>query len=116
MASAELATPPGGRPPGRAISGSHVARLEKDIDQWSAGVEPERTFVLPRGDAGTTELHVARTVARRAERAMWELHRTEPLRSELLVWSNRMSDLLFALALSINRSRGFVELPPDYAV
>ncbi|MCI4335101.1 MAG: cob(I)yrinic acid a,c-diamide adenosyltransferase [Thermoplasmata archaeon] len=116
LASAELASPRG-TPPGQpAIASRHVLGLEAEIDRLSADIEPVRTFVLPRGDGASTELHVARTVARRAERALWELHRKEPQRAELLAWSNRVSDLLFALALAHNRAISFVETPPNYQV
>jgi cob(I)alamin adenosyltransferase len=47
---------------------------------------------------------------------MWSLHAIDPLPPELLQWVNRLSDLLFALALSVNRHEGFREIPPDYSV
>ncbi|MFZ1023609.1 MAG: ATP:cob(I)alamin adenosyltransferase, partial [Thermoplasmata archaeon] len=50
------------------------------------------------------------------ERELWRLHRVEPQRPELLQWANRLSDLLFALALSINRREGVREIPPDYSI
>lgn len=114
IAQSELATPGTGARPGPRIEARHVSGLEREIDRFSATFEPVHTFVLPRGRAGGTELHVARTVARRAERALWALHRTEPQRPELLQWTNRMSDLLFALALSVNRVDGVREVAPDY--
>jgi cob(I)alamin adenosyltransferase len=116
VAQSELATPPGAPPPPRRIEERHVERLESDIDRFSATFEPVHTFVLPRGKQAGAELHVARTVARRAERDLWNLHRSEPQRSETLRWANRMSDLLFALALSVNRADGVREIPPDYSV
>jgi cob(I)alamin adenosyltransferase len=93
-----------------------VLRAEQEIDRLVGTFEPVSTFVLSRGGPGATELHVARTVARRAEREIWALHRVEPVSSELLRWTNRLSDLLFAMALSLNRSLGFVETSPDYSV
>ena len=116
IAQAELATPPGGRPPPHRIEERHVARLEAELDRYTATLEPRETFVLSRGGGGGAALHVARTVARRAERELWSLHRTEPQRSELLRWTNRVSDLLFALALALNRTQGEREIPPDYSV
>jgi cob(I)alamin adenosyltransferase len=74
------------------------------------------TFVLPGGSPSAAAFHVARTVSRRAERELWALHRTEPQRPELLEWTNRLSDLLFAAALAANHSLGVAELPPDYSV
>jgi cob(I)alamin adenosyltransferase len=61
-------------------------------------------------------LHIARAVARRAERELWSLHAVEPQRPELLKWANRLSDLLFAMALSVNRADRFEEIVPDYTV
>ncbi|MCI4346358.1 MAG: cob(I)yrinic acid a,c-diamide adenosyltransferase [Thermoplasmata archaeon] len=116
LAAAELASPPGSRRDARTIGPGHVERLEHEIDRLTAEIPPQRSFVLPRGGTAATEVHVARTVARRAERALWALHRVEPQRETLLAWTNRLSDLLFALALAINRELEFVELPPDYSV
>jgi cob(I)alamin adenosyltransferase len=113
---AELATPATAAAPAHRIEERHVRRLEADTDQFSAAVEPVHTFVLPRGNASGTSLHVCRTVARRAERDLWSLSDVEPVRPELLQWGNRLSDLLFAVALTVNRTEGFVETPPDYTV
>jgi cob(I)alamin adenosyltransferase len=81
-----------------------------------ATFDPVSSFVLARGGPAASELHIARTVARRAEREIWALHRIEPVSEALLRWINRLSDLLFAMALSLNRSLGFGETPPDYSV
>jgi cob(I)alamin adenosyltransferase len=91
-----------------------VQRAEREIDRLVGTFDPVATFVLARGGPAATELHVARTVARRAEREIWALHRIEPVGAELLKWTNRLSDLLFAMALSLNRSEGFAESSPDY--
>jgi cob(I)alamin adenosyltransferase len=74
------------------------------------------SFVLPRGGPGGAHLQYARAIARRAERDLWALHEKEPQRETLLQWANRLSSLLFALALVINRADGFIEVPPDYTV
>jgi len=71
--------------------------------------------VLPTGSPAAAYLHWARALARRAERELWRLHRTEPQSEELLQWSNRLGDLFFALALSANRALGVSEVPPDYS-
>jgi cob(I)alamin adenosyltransferase len=94
----------------------HVQRLEAETDRLSATLDPVHSFVLPRGAAGGAHLQYARTVARRAERDLWTLHGEEPQREALLQWANRLSSLLFALALNVNRAQGFVEIPPDYSV
>ena len=116
LAQSELATPASSPAPASVIAARHVTRIELEIDRYSATFQPINTFVLSRGDRGGASLHVARTVARRAERELWALDRIEPQRPELLVWANRLSDLLFALALSVNRAQGFREVPPDYSV
>ena len=115
LAQAELATPPGSAPPVHRIGERPVERLESEIDRVSATFEPVQSFVLPRGHAAGAQLHLARTVARRAERELWALHAAEPVRPELVRWLNRVSDLLFALALSVNRHEGFAETAPDYS-
>jgi ATP:cob(I)alamin adenosyltransferase len=114
LAESELATPPGTVPPAGRIEARHVRRLEADIDRCSPAVASLRTFVLPTGTHAASQLHWARTVARRAERVLWRLHRTEPQRPELLEWANRLGDLLFALALSANQALGVTETPPEY--
>ncbi len=116
VAMSELATPPTAKPPAHLIGARHVAELEAAIDRYSAAIEPVHAFVLPRGTTAGAAIHVARTVSRRAERALWTLHNEAPQRDELLQWANRMSDLLFAVALVVNRSAGFAEISPDYAV
>ena len=114
VAQSELAVGSGSKPPAHRIEVRHVRRLESDIDRFDA-LHPElRSFVLPRGSKPAAQLHLARTVARRAERELWTLNRTDPQRPELLEWTNRLSDLLFALALATNHALGVAELAPDY--
>ena len=113
---AELASAPTGTPPSHRIEDRHVLRLEQEIDHYTAMVDPMRSFVLPRGNAAGAQLHVARTVARRAERELWTLNRLEPVAPPALQWANRLGDLLYAMALALNRYQGFVDTPPDYTV
>jgi len=114
VAQSELAHASTGREAPHRIEDRHVKRLEADIDRFTAALPPMRSFVLNSGSPAAAALHVARTVSRRAERELWRLHRTEPQRPELLAWSNRLSDLLFALALYANHRLGVAEVPPDY--
>lgn len=116
IAQAELATPPHGRNPTHRIEARHVTRLEADIERFGTSHERLHSFVLSGGSLPGAHLQVARTVARRAERELWTLHRTEPIRPELLRWANRLSGLLFALALAANHALGVAEVPPDYSV
>jgi cob(I)alamin adenosyltransferase len=76
----------------------HVADLEHWIDEWNAGLEPLRSFVLPGGEIAAAHLHVARTVCRRAERVTIALGRQEPLGEHVIPYLNRLGDLLFVAA------------------
>jgi cob(I)alamin adenosyltransferase len=116
VAMSELANAPGHPPPAHRISDRHVRRLEEDIDRLEGARPPLTHFVLPRGTPASAALHVARTVARRAERELWALHRNEPVPDELLRWLNRLSDLLFALAVTVNADAGEPETAPQYDV
>jgi cob(I)alamin adenosyltransferase len=116
IAQSELAAAPGHASKAPRIERRHVERLEADIDLFDAAHPPLTSFVLPAGSTAASQVHVCRTVSRRAERELWTLHRTEPQRPELLEWANRLSDLLFALALAVNHALGVVETPPDYSV
>jgi cob(I)alamin adenosyltransferase len=115
VAQAELAT---GRnkSPRHQITGAHVERLEKDIDRFQPLHPAIHSFVVPGGSRSAAELHVCRAVARRAEIELLALHRSEPVRPELLAWANRLSDLLFTLALVVNHQQGVREIPPDYSI
>lgn len=86
-----------------------VARLEAAIDQREAALPPLTAFILPGGSPPGALLHVARTVCRRAERAMVTLDRVERLEPVLLAYMNRLSDLLFVLARSANLRHGSPE-------
>jgi cob(I)alamin adenosyltransferase len=116
LAMAELATPHPSPSAGPRIGPRHVARLETDTERLGESIGALRSFVIPGGTLGAAQVHVARAVARRAERELWALHREEPQRAELLQWANRLSSVLFALALAINHGAGIAETPPDYSV
>jgi cob(I)alamin adenosyltransferase len=72
--------------------------------------------VIPGGSRAAVALHGARTVARRAERELVTLSREETVDPTLLAWANRLSDLLFALALATNHALGAAETAPRYDV
>jgi cob(I)alamin adenosyltransferase len=78
-----------------------IRRLELAIDEADAACEPLKSFVLPGGSPQAAGLHLARTVCRRAERATLAVD-DGPVRSEVVVYLNRLSDLLFALARRAN--------------
>lgn len=90
-----------------AISEEDVTRLERWIDTLEEELPPLRRFILPGGCPAGAALHVARTVCRRAERAMVALGGLEP---ELLTYINRLSDLLFVLARAVNHRQGRSEV------
>lgn len=73
----------------------HVDDLESWIDEWNAQLEPLRSFILPGGDPAGAQLHVSRTVCRRAERVTIALGRVEPVGTHVVPYLNRLSDLLF---------------------
>ena len=93
-----------GEPKALRIDESYVARLEGWIDEVSADVTPLENFVLPGGNAAAAALHLARTVCRRAERALAELmdSAAHPVGPLPLRYLNRLSDLLFVLAREAN--------------
>ncbi|MEV0900969.1 cob(I)yrinic acid a,c-diamide adenosyltransferase [Actinoplanes sp. NPDC049802] len=88
------------------ITEAYVTRLETWCDEFNERLAPLDSFILPGGTAGAALLHVARTVARRAERTAWALYEQEPDRTgDLpLKYLNRLSDLLFILSRVANPS------------
>ncbi len=88
-----------------------IAALERLIDEYDAKLPPLRTFVLPSGSHAGALLHLARTVCRRAERAVVRLAREEPVNPAVLTYLNRLSDLLFVLARYINKAARKPETP-----
>ena len=109
---AELATPDAAHRAGGHIARAtpeRVAALERDIDRFQDRLPPLRQFVLPGGTPAASALHHARTVARRAERAIVRLASSEPVNPELLKYVNRLSDLLFVLARAANHAAGQAE-------
>ena len=98
----ELAAPQGSKFDNAAIGAEAVAWLEGEIDRAMGELPPLKAFILPGGTPAAAALHVARAVCRRAERAILDLHEVEPLRENLRVFVNRLSDYLFAVARSAN--------------
>jgi cob(I)alamin adenosyltransferase len=90
----------------RLIDAAEIEALEHDIDRAEATLSPLKNFVLPAGSAAAAALHHARTVCRRAERRLVCLSCDEPVRSELIVYLNRLSDLAFVLARVANHDAG----------
>jgi len=88
-----------------------VADLARLIDEYDAKLPPLRTFVLPTGSQAGALLHLARSVCRRAERAVVRLSRQEDVNPHFIVYLNRLSDLLFVLARYVNRAARKPETP-----
>lgn len=80
-----------------------IARLEGEIDQMNADLAPLRSFILPGGSVLAAHLHLARTVARRAERRATELARAGDANPEAIRYLNRLSDWLFVAGRQANR-------------
>lgn len=104
---ADLSTPETEEPPAYEplrIIDHQVERLERDIDLLNADLEPLRSFVLPAGSPASAHLHLARTIARRAERLMVALSRSdgERVSHAALKYINRLSDFLFVAARHAN--------------
>jgi len=95
---AELATPTSAGAHFGRVEESHVARLEEMIDLCEAELAPLKNFILPGGCPTAAQLHLARTVCRRAERLVVALAETAAVSSHIVVYLNRLSDLLFVLA------------------
>lgn len=91
-----------------AIGDGDVRRLEGWIDELESGLPPLRRFILAGGAPSGAALHVARTVCRRAERSMVALG-ADAFEPELLVYINRVSDLLFVMARAANHRAGLHE-------
>ena len=91
------------------IEPRHIARLEQLIDELNQALGPLENFILPGGSVGSAQLHLARTVCRRAERVVIALARAEPVGPHVLQYLNRLSDVLFAMARYENKQRGVSE-------
>lgn len=93
------------------IDPERIAWLESQIDPLEDLVGPFKYFVLPGGTMLAAQLHIARTVARRAERIVVALAREETVSDAVLIYLNRLSDLLFIMARAHNHHRGVADIP-----
>jgi cob(I)alamin adenosyltransferase len=90
-------------PGAKLIGNTYLERLDADLQQLNATLPPLKEFVLPGGNAAAAAAHLARAVARRAERALWTLHSIEPLNPVAPQYLNRLSDYLFVCARILAR-------------
>jgi cob(I)alamin adenosyltransferase len=101
--------------PGRStMAEAQVQRLEKQLDEFNATLQPLKEFILPGGTRAAALAHFARTACRRAERTVVALSRKEPVADAGRIYLNRLSDLLFVLGRVLNRAggRGDVQWQP----
>jgi cob(I)alamin adenosyltransferase len=104
IVGADLASPAGTPVP--RVEETLVSALEQIIDEFMDDLEPLREFILPGGDRLGATLHLARTVARRAERTVTALAAQVEINPEALRYLNRLSDLLFVMARVANKRSG----------
>lgn len=103
---AQLASPEPARAGVPHITEAHIARLEQAIDEYDANLPPLRAFILPGGARAAALLHSARAVCRRAERRVVYLAQQAEIAGEVVIYLNRVSDLLFVLARAANHMAG----------
>ncbi|NJN18618.1 MAG: cob(I)yrinic acid a,c-diamide adenosyltransferase [Oscillochloris sp.] len=110
VVGADLATP-GESAHIPRVSGDDVQGLEELIDRFESELEPLRQFILPGGTAAAAQLHLARTICRRAERWVVSLAHEEEINEQALTYLNRLSDLLFVMARVANARAGWNDVP-----
>jgi cob(I)alamin adenosyltransferase len=110
---ADLATPMGMAVP--RVDEDRVQTLEELIDRLLEELEPLKEFILPSGTPVGAGLHLARSVARRAERLVVALSRSEETNQQVVIYLNRLSDLLFVLARVANKRAGVRETPAVFS-
>ena len=93
-------------PGATSVTDEMVKRLERQLDGFNETLPPLKEFILPGGSAPSAVCHIARAVCRKAERRMVALSRQEDLTPAALKYVNRLSDLLFVLARTINKEAG----------
>lgn len=93
-----------------AIKQSFIDRLEHDLDEFNEDLPALKDFILPGGGQAAAACHVARTIARRAERRVITLQQDEEVRGEILRYLNRLSDLLFVIARQLARAENGQEV------
>lgn len=107
----ELATPSDKKIPIDVIQPPAIESLEHAIDSMEKSLPPLKSFILPGGTLLAAQLHLARTICRRAERELVVLNRAEPLRAVVLQYVNRLSDYLFVASRFANHSKKVSDIP-----
>ncbi len=93
------------------ISGPHVEEIEEHIDTVCERLPPLRRFILPGGSERAARIHLARSICRRAERCCRTLQRHDTVNPQVLIYLNRVSDLLFALGRLVNQLERTADVP-----
>ena len=106
---AELATPDQAKQRAK-VAPNQVEALERLIDAHEATLAPLKNFILPGGTPKAAALHLARTICRRAERAVVSLARDQQINPLIIQYLNRLSDLLFVLARVVNKQAGRADI------
>jgi len=108
----ELATPLKQLNPAKhpIVTNENTARLEHEIDSLSTELKPLTNFILPGGHRANSTAHISRTICRRAERACVRLANQEDVRSEGLIYLNRLSDWLFVVSRVISHRLNIAEV------
>lgn len=111
---AQLANPSHKKQKAKAdFSAEKTVFLEKNIDKYEAEFGPVKTFMLPGGSATAARFEFARTICRRAERKVVALSENEKVKPDILIYLNRLSDLLFMLARVANKREKVKDVPWD---
>lgn len=95
----------------RSVDANRIQELEQGIDSMEADLEPLTTFIVPGGSPAAAQLHVARTVCRRAERRVVALEESSVEMQTTIAYLNRLSDFLFVAARYANRRHGTADTP-----
>lgn len=95
----------------RLMEPADITRLENHIDSLDAQLQPLKNFILPGGHPVAAALHHARTICRRAERRVLSLSSLQPVAPHLLIYLNRLGDLLFVMARQTQSQRGLPDVP-----
>ncbi len=91
------------------VTDQHLQQIETWVEHFNAQLPPLKEFILPKGSMSTATCHVARTVCRRAERRLVTLSREEVINSNLKIYLNRLSDLLFVYCRLLAKNDGATE-------
>lgn len=95
----------------KRISEEYSFKLEKLIDEYDSKLDDLKNFILPGGSKGAAMLHVCRTIARRAERNVVSLSKTESINKNIVIYLNRLSDLFFVLSRFENKVSNIPDIP-----